>query len=122
MKKILLLLALVLPFVLTSCGDDKKEPKTKEQMLVGEWVLYLDSGVDMYYSFDEDHTGQYRKSQKGTVVQDIDFTWSLSGNELTITSYDDGQTKTETYQVSIEEYFLYITSEGDRTCFYRVQE
>ena len=37
MKKILLLLAIILPFVLTSCGDDKDEPKSLEQQLIGQW-------------------------------------------------------------------------------------
>ena len=123
MKKILLLLALLLPFLLTSCGDNKKnEPKTKEQMLVGEWVLYLESGVDLYYSFDGDHTGNYMKSEKGTVLEDIDFTWSLNGNELKITTNNGGQTKTKTYKVLIEEYYLYISDGDERNRFYKTQE
>ena len=43
MKKIFLLMAIVLPFVLISCGDDKDEPETPEEH---EWVdLGLPSGT-----------------------------------------------------------------------------
>ena len=39
MKKILLLMAIILPFVFTSCGDDKDEPKQSlEEQLIGSWV------------------------------------------------------------------------------------
>lgn len=41
MKKFLLLFVLLnaLSFILTSCGDDKDEPKSNEDKLVGYWAL-----------------------------------------------------------------------------------
>ena len=43
MKKILLLMAIVLPFVLISCGDDKDEPESPDNH---EWIdLGLPSGT-----------------------------------------------------------------------------
>ena len=39
MKKILFLLALMLPLVLVSCGDDNDVLSPIEQDLVGEWAI-----------------------------------------------------------------------------------
>ena len=39
MKKILLLMAIFLPFMLNSCGDDKDILSSQEQELVGEWAI-----------------------------------------------------------------------------------
>ena len=46
MKKVLLLMAIILPFVLTSCGDDKDEPKQNlEQELIGGWSNVQGSSI-----------------------------------------------------------------------------
>ena len=86
MKKILLLLAIILPFVLTSCGDDKDEPQTLEQQLIGKWVRAIsDNGAfEEYFIFNKDHTSEYytllNKTDRG---DESHFTWSLNGNVLT---------------------------------------
>ncbi len=74
MKKILLILALMLPMVVfTACekeGDD----------LIGTWVNNGSSEYIAYVQFNEDHTGCF-----GYTDGDVNsFTWSTSGNHLTI--------------------------------------
>ena len=44
MKKILLLWALIMPFVFSSCDDDKDEPKNPGEELIGEWIWLEDDG------------------------------------------------------------------------------
>ena len=61
MKKILLLMAIILPFVLTSCDDDKDEPKSLEQQLIGSWVQTQVDGpntLTWHYIFNSDHNGK----------------------------------------------------------------
>ena len=116
MKKLLLLMAIILPFVLTSCGDDKDEPKQNlEQELIGRWVgQTIDRELTL--EFKADHTGisSWRKIQN--VLQlvssggSIPFTWSLKNNILSI-SYEvdeDGNVHTDTSEIAIENGILKI--------------
>ena len=116
MKKILLLMAIILPFVLTSCGDDKDEPKQNlEKELIGRWVgQTIDRELTL--EFKADHTGisSWRKIQN--VIQlvsssgSIPFTWSLKDNILSI-SYEvdeDGTIQTDKSEIAIENGILKI--------------
>ena len=102
MKKYLLLLAIILPFVLTSCGDDKDEPKQSlENQLIGRWVCFPESGVELYYTFNEDHTATYKVLQNGVLVGESNLSWSLKGNVLTTTNISPS-TEGVTYEISID--------------------
>lgn len=87
MKKILMLLAIMLPLVFTSCGDDNDVLSANEQELLGEWAIVrpVDSQVDDYhYVFKKERTGSRRHLVDGTVVTDIAFKWTLNGKRLTL--------------------------------------
>ena len=88
MKKILLLLAIVLPFVLSSCSDDKDEPKDLEQALIGEWAADLGGDYSIHYLFNEPKTGIYWEIDNGMLVEGTYqfIMWDLDGKNLTVTS------------------------------------
>lgn len=119
MKKVLLLMAIVLPFVLTSCGDDKDEPKQNlEQELIGSWVgdVYkIVDGIPLvthphsgYVLFNADHTGKTWTVIDGVKSDDINFTWSLKGNILTM----DNGSEPMTMEISIKDDVLH-TKQGN---------
>lgn len=90
MKKILLLISIVLPFVLTSCGDDKEEPINLEQEIIGEWRTiskenYIDDR-DYYFSyiFYPNYTGEYKQYDtiNGELKNKRTFTWLFNGTVL----------------------------------------
>ena len=86
MKKLFLLLAIVLPLVFISCGDEDDVLTSREQELVGEWALVKTSASqdDYHYVFKKERTGSRRHLIDGTVVTDISFKWTLDGNRLTL--------------------------------------
>ena len=108
MKKILLLMAIILPFVLTSCGDDKDEPKQNlEQELIGSWTFA--EGSDIYtILFNSNHTGKSQRMVDGHLVQDTPFTWSLNGNVLTVV-----REVTVIFKISVEGDVLTTQQEVD---------
>ncbi|MBR5118757.1 MAG: lipocalin family protein [Muribaculaceae bacterium] len=116
MKKILLLMALILPFLLTSCGDDKEkdEPQTLEQQLIGDWkkVDGTNNENEAHYIFNSNHTGRYKYLTNGTTVRDYDYTWSLEGNLLTMTNNYNGNTSTQKCEITIENDILIMTTHG----------
>ncbi|MBQ2163216.1 MAG: lipocalin family protein [Muribaculaceae bacterium] len=117
MKKILLLMAIILPFVLTSCSKDKDEPQTLEQQLIGSWVGDVYDIVDGkvvvthphsgYILFNADHTGKSWRFIDGVMSPDYNFTWSLNGNILTMT-YSASSSEALTYEISIKDDILHI--------------
>ena len=86
MKKILLLMTLVLPFILNSCDDDKDILSTQEQELVGEWAIVktADTPNDIHYVFKKERTGSRRIVVNGEVTNDVPFNWTFDGNKLTL--------------------------------------
>jgi hypothetical protein len=93
MKKKLLLMAIILPFILSSCGDDKDILSYQEEKLVGEWAIVntLETPSDDYhYVFKKERSGSRRHLENGNVVSDISFFWTLDGNRLTL-DYGAGQ-------------------------------
>ena len=87
MKKILMLLAIMLPLVFTSCGDDNDVLSANEQELLGEWAIVRPGGSqadDYHYVFKKERTGSRRHLVDGTVVTDIAFKWTLNGKRLTL--------------------------------------
>ena len=117
MKKILLLMAIILPFVFTSCGDDKDEPKQiLEQELIGSWVgdeyTVVDGKVvvthphSAYILFNADHTGKRWSVIDGVKSPVYNYTWSLKGNVLSIYS----ESGLMTWEISIKDYVLHTKS------------
>lgn len=93
MKKIFFLMAVLLPLIFTSCGDDKDVLSSQEQELVGEWAIVKtpESGnEDMRFVFKKERTGSRRHVVDGNVVTDISFKWTLEGNRLSL-DYGTGQ-------------------------------
>lgn len=121
MKKILLLMAIILPFVLTSCSKDNDEPKSLEQQLIGKWVSTWTQDGDNYTKtaiFSEDHQ-LYLTGYKND-IQNIreSHTWSLEGNSLKlIRNYDSAE---ETHTISIEDDVLTIS--GWRETYHKEKE
>ena len=114
MKKILLLMAIILPFVLTSCGDDKDEPKqTLEQELIGGWIY----NNYVIYVFNADHTGfENRLNSDGNINEHNPFTWKLNGKMLNIKDSDGND---DTYEISIKNNILYLNEDGGTYEFHR---
>ena len=114
MKKILLLMAIILPFVLTSCGDDKDEPKqTIEQQLIGEWYYMSNEYVVRNYLFNSDHTGKYWIKEDGEVINGsiVNFNWSLEehDNETYLVIESDGL-PTSYYIILVKDDELHLDS------------
>ena len=118
MKKILLLMAIVLPFVLISCGDDKDEPSALEQQLIGGWNGQSETSSILHpqviqYIFNADHTGRYiwqetpSPLRHGATSGGYDYTWKLKKNVLTITPNEGDDPKT--FEISIENGILKMT-------------
>lgn len=138
MKKILLLMALVLPLTLISCGDDKDEPSSLEQQLIGSWTGTDNSATSsvlktkvISYTFNSNHTGQYTWEEipnitGGKITRGgYNFKWKLKKNVLHITR--DGSDGDATYEISIENGVLKMKSGGggiiqDEYKLQRVQE
>ena len=116
MKKILLLLAIVLPFVITSCGDDKDEPKQNlEQELIGTWVIaYEDLNMYQFMEFNADHTGSGSQVKDGIVQGEYSFNWSLSGDILTQNRMGGNTFKNK---ISIKNDILYVMDEDGNPVF-----
>lgn len=116
MKKILLLMAILLPFVLTSCGDDKDEPKQNlEQELIGSWVLaYEDIAMYQFMVFNPDHTGSGSQVKNGIIIGEYSFTWSLSGDILTQNRNGGNTFKNK---IAIKDDILYFMGEDGSASF-----
>ncbi|MBP5688043.1 MAG: hypothetical protein J6X22_05295 [Muribaculaceae bacterium] len=96
MKKLLLLLALVLPLFISSCGDDNNDVLSPmEQDLVGEWAIINapnSQARDIHYVFKKERTGSRRILENGEVVNDVPFNWTLEGSNRLTLSYAGQQT------------------------------
>lgn len=120
MKKILLLMAIILPFVLTSCGDDKDEPKSLEKQLIGEWVKIDDNGSELHYIFNSDYTGKNYILFLGSTSDESNFKWSLNGNKLTL-SDPNGYWPTVTRDISVGGDVLHMTINDEQIVLHRVK-
>lgn len=119
MKKILLLMAIILPFVLTSCGDDKDEPSTLEQQLIAEWVGSNDY-YEFHYLFKSDHTGDYWVTKKGAPhLAPRQFKWSLTGNMLSFDYLDNSLGDDYTTEIIIDGNILKMFEEDDWFIYYK---
>ena len=119
MKKYLLLLAIILPFVLTSCGDDKDEPSALAQQLFGEWVG-SNEYYEFHYLFKSDHTGDYWVTKKGAPhAAPLQFKWTLKGNMLSFDYIDNSTISDYTEEIIIDGNILKIFEEDDWFIYYK---
>ena len=133
MKRYLLLFAIILPFVLTSCGDDKDEPKQSlEEQLIGSWVgdvyniiegkVVVTHPHSGYILFNADHTGKGWTVIDGVKSPDMHFTWSLKGNVLTAKYIINSNEELVYYDITIEGDLLTIKNKYDMIFeFHRVK-
>lgn len=121
MKKILLLMTLVLPFLLNSCGDDKDILSTQEQELLGEWALIktADNPNDIHYVFKKERTGSRRRIEDGNVVSDFAFRWTFDGNKLTL-DYGTGENLVMEVTIGINKLRLIYVATGAVEDYQRV--
>lgn len=112
MKKTLFLLAIMLPFIFSSCGDDNDVLSPMEQELVGEWARINALGsetADYHYVFNKEHTGSHRHIVNGEVNTEIAFNWTLDGNKLTL-NYAGQQTVLEITLKVGEMHVVYVAT------------
>ena len=124
MKKYILLFAIILPFVLTSCDDDKDEPKSLEQQLIGSWVwttVESSNNITWNYIFNSDHKGKEQIFVNETISTEINFTWSLKGNILSCSFIEDGNTNTVSVEISIDGDVLHIKQGEDIYDYHRAK-
>ena len=106
MKKILLLMAIILPFVITSCGDDKDEPQNLEQEIIGTWSA-PDGDRTLFFTFNADHTGKYAYTRESRPTVECPLEWELTGKSLTVKyQWDYDIINTETVDISIKNGIL----------------
>ena len=120
MKKLLLLMAIIMPLVLTSCGDDKDEPKSLEDQLIGQWESSWETDGDNYHNiaiFDTEHQFYHSGYKNESQILRVSYTWELKGNTLKlIRNYDSAET---THEISIKDNALTIS--GYRETYYKVE-
>lgn len=112
MKKFLLLLAIIVPFVLTSCGDDKDEPQNLEQELIGDWYFILNDYTAEHFLFNSNHTGKHWIKQDGEDINSsVDsFHWSLEeADNVTYIKLEHDDLHTDYASISIKDDELHIT-------------
>lgn len=98
MKKILFLLAAVLPLMFVGCSDDENF----EERLVGTWVEDTKNTIEvMNLQLNANHTGLLWAEDNGEVDRwgKHSFTWSATENELTTTMDESKETEKAPYQL-----------------------
>ncbi|MBP5689020.1 MAG: hypothetical protein J6X22_10335 [Muribaculaceae bacterium] len=119
-------MAIVLPFLLTSCGDDKDEPKKSlEEQLIGEWVWYAgdNNEYETHYIFDSDHTLISKVYLNGNIIDTSIGGWSLEGNILAYSFNNNGVTLNQRCQIIIEGDVMHLIYENTTTAdFHRVKK
>ena len=121
MKKILLILSIMLPFILTSCGDDNDVLSLMEQELVGEWAIINPAGSqadDYHFVFNKERTGSRWRVVDGEVVSSVPFNWTLEGSTLTL-SYA-GQQLVMQISLSINQMHVVYVATGAAEDYKRV--
>ena len=115
MKKILLLWALIMPFVFSSCDDDKDEPKNPGEELIGEWIWLEDDGrmpdplVDdeiWHMEFFPNYDAKEWVTHFGVTTETNHYSWELSDGKLYFNSGEDS------YPMKIEKGVLTIYYNG----------
>ena len=119
MKKILLLWALIMPFVFSSCDDDKDEPKNPGEELIGEWIMLDEDGrmpdplvcdEIWHMEFFPNYDAKEWVTHFGVTTETNQYSWDFSEGKLYFVSYD-GSDKSS-YPMKIEKGVLTIYYNG----------
>ena len=126
MKKLFIILAtIIMPFILTSCGDDKDEPKNLESQLIGEWIedtsrypQYLAEVI--HFTFKSDHSGYewWTYFDDKTHRDEIKFDWDIDGYYLILKGKNGYSVKT---RFSINNGTLQFDDYKEKLEFIRVK-
>ena len=94
MKKILFLMILFFPIVLSSCSsDDDDWIDLNSEDIVGTWSTGIE-GTHKYIKFESDGTGYYALLSGATFVSNYLFTYQISGDKINIQiTYSDNGNK-----------------------------
>lgn len=109
MKKCLLLVAIILPFILSSCVSNGKS--RMEQELIGEWyysVRMAGNYNEYHYQYNSDHTGSYWTVENGIIKGKTQMTWSISWSRDKYSSFLDDDDDPFQNQ---KDYHYYLTTE-----------
>lgn len=120
-------MAIILPFVLTSCGDDKDEPKQNlEHKLIGDWYLLINDYTVEHFLLNSDHTGKDWIKKDGEDINSsiVLFHWLLEEADNVIYikfEYDDLHTNYASLSIKDGELYMTYTLTGMTVVFKRVQ-
>ena len=109
-----MLLTLV-SFGVTSCGDDKDEPKSND--LVGTWqfkAVTEDAAIENLVQFTKDgkwNSVEIVTDEVGVAVEVEKGTYTVSGNKITVNATEDGHSVTETMTFEVKGNKLMLTYE-----------
>lgn len=104
-----------MPFVFSSCDDDKDEPKNPGEELIGEWIWLEDDGrmpdplVDdeiWHMEFFPNYDAKEWVTHFGVTTETNHYNWELSDGKLYFVVYD-GSGK-NSYPMKIEKGVLTI--------------
>ena len=109
-----MLLTLV-SFGVTSCGDDKDEPKSND--LVGTWqfkAVTEDASIENLVQFTKDgkwNSVEIVTDEIGVSVEVEKGTYTVSGNKINVSYTEDGKTVTESVTFEVKSNKLMLTYE-----------
>ncbi len=120
MRKVILMLAMMLPmFVMSSCSDDEDNSFYMEQ-LSGIWVEYDNTlGYEVFHiELRPDGTGEQWAEDYGVVDEygKQSFTWSAGESTITVTIEGEG---TLTMNYRLEDGMLVLTYEDETIRYVR---
>ena len=117
MKKFYFFLTVILMALVsvgvTSCGDDKDEPKSSD--VVGTWQFKtVDEGVSIESLIQFTKSGKWHSvdiyiEDDETEVEVEHGTYSISGDKMTVTFTEDGKSVTETFTFVVKGNKLMLT-------------
>lgn len=118
MKKVLLMLAMILPMItFTACSDDE-DYSQYESKFIGSWEEDR-TGYEVFnIVFNADKTGERWAEDNGEIDEfgKSSFVWSATESELTITSVEEGK-YTLIYEFKDDK--LYTSSDGETIIYHK---
>lgn len=116
MKKLLLLWALILPFVFVSCSDDDDAgDSTHDPRLIGEWIEQGASDYDLaeHLKFQSNGTLTQWFTSEGEEIEKYTFKWRTEDNSIIYLTYGN-ETESGKYEIKNgvlcieDEYFVKV--------------
>lgn len=119
-------LCLIFTISFTACSSDDDEPSDP---IVGTWLLQINEGnevwnLQFHFMSNGALEGKSWETPSKSEPKNYEFTgkWSTSGEFLSITFIEDGESDTETYRYSVTDNKLIIfdyEEDGPNTFFKR---